>query len=136
MSGLDFGKVFSFDGRIGRKTFWQMGLIMFALNLALYGLVFLATESDGLAMVAALVAIVLYLVLAVAGLATTVKRLHDRGKSGWFYLISLIPLIGPIWLLVEVGFRAGEEGANQYGLPGSGSPFAADTVATYAPVSG
>jgi uncharacterized membrane protein YhaH (DUF805 family) len=40
------------------------------------------------------------LVVLVPGLAVMVRRLHDVGKSGWFLLIVLIPLIGWIWLLV------------------------------------
>ena len=40
------------------------------------------------------------LVLFIPGLAVVVRRLHDIGKSGWMLLITLIPLIGAIWLLV------------------------------------
>jgi uncharacterized membrane protein YhaH (DUF805 family) len=36
----------------------------------------------------------------IPSLAVIVRRLHDVGKSGWFYLIVLIPLIGFIWLLI------------------------------------
>jgi uncharacterized membrane protein YhaH (DUF805 family) len=46
-----------------------------------------------------------------------IKRFHDRDKSGWWLLIALIPLIGPIWLLIELGFLKGTPGANQYGPP-------------------
>jgi len=45
-----------------------------------------------------------YLIYALAtfipGLAVSVRRLHDVGKSGWFFLIILIPFIGAVWLLV------------------------------------
>ena len=45
-----------------------------------------------------------YLLVALAtfipGLAVAVRRLHDVGKSGWFYFIALIPIVGIIWLLV------------------------------------
>ena len=34
-----------------------------------------------------------------------VKRFHDRDKSGWWVLIGLIPIIGVIWLLIELGFQ-------------------------------
>jgi uncharacterized membrane protein YhaH (DUF805 family) len=44
-----------------------------------------------------------------------IKRFHDRDKSGWWLLISLVPLIGPLWLLVELGFLQGSEGANRFG---------------------
>jgi uncharacterized membrane protein YhaH (DUF805 family) len=40
------------------------------------------------------------LVIFIPGLAVTVRRLHDVGKSGWWYLLAFIPLIGAIILLV------------------------------------
>lgn len=50
----------------------------------------------------------------VPGLAVAVRRLHDIGKSGWFFLIILIPFIGSIWLLV-LFCKDSEEGTNKYG---------------------
>lgn len=52
--------------------------------------------------------------LILPGLGVLVRRLHDTGKSGWMFLISLIPLIGSIWLLVLLATE-GEAGSNQYG---------------------
>ena len=46
-----------------------------------------------------------------------IKRFHDRDKSGWWVLIGLIPIIGPIWLLVECGFLKGTPGPNRFGPP-------------------
>jgi len=43
------------------------------------------------------------------------KRCHDRGRSGWFQLIVLIPLVGQIWLFIELGLLKGDEGENIYG---------------------
>jgi uncharacterized membrane protein YhaH (DUF805 family) len=48
-------------------------------------------------------------------IAVYAKRWHDRGKSGWWTLIILVPAIGSIWLLVELGFLRGTPGANKYG---------------------
>jgi hypothetical protein len=48
-------------------------------------------------------------------LALYAKRWHDRGKSGWWTLIILIPLVGPIWLLIELGALEGTRGPNNYG---------------------
>ena len=60
----------------------------------------------------------LYLLVALAtfipGLAVAVRRLHDVGKSGWFYFIVLIPIVGAIWLLV-LFFTEGNQCENQYG---------------------
>ena len=47
-------------------------------------------------------------------LSVVVRRLHDVGKSGWFYLIILIPLIGIIWMLVLL-VSNGNVGENKYG---------------------
>jgi uncharacterized membrane protein YhaH (DUF805 family) len=62
---------------------------------------------------------VLYIIavafLVVAGLAVQIKRWHDRNKSGWWVLISLIPLIGPIWAIIETGFLPGTPGPNDHG---------------------
>lgn len=52
--------------------------------------------------------------LFLPGLAVTVRRLHDLGKSGWFYLIALIPIAGFIVLLVWF-CKQGTNGDNQYG---------------------
>jgi uncharacterized membrane protein YhaH (DUF805 family) len=47
-------------------------------------------------------------------LSVVVRRLHDVGKSGWFYLIILIPLLGIIWMLVLL-VSNGNVGENKYG---------------------
>ena len=61
----------------------------------------------------------LYLIYGLAmflpGLAVGVRRLHDVGKSGWMYLIALIPFIGAIWLLVLM-VTDGESSENNYGI--------------------
>jgi uncharacterized membrane protein YhaH (DUF805 family) len=50
----------------------------------------------------------------VPSLAVLVRRLHDSGKSGWYYFVSLIPLAGPIWLLVLLATDS-TPGDNEYG---------------------
>ena len=50
----------------------------------------------------------------IPGLAVVVRRLHDVGKSGWFYLIAFIPLIGFIWLFVLM-CTDGEKTDNKWG---------------------
>jgi len=50
----------------------------------------------------------------VPGLAVCVRRLHDIGKSGWWVLIGLVPVIGGIWLLVLMCLD-GEPKENQWG---------------------
>jgi uncharacterized membrane protein YhaH (DUF805 family) len=47
-------------------------------------------------------------------LGVLVRRLHDVGKSGWYILIVLIPLIGIIWLLILL-FSNSQQGENKWG---------------------
>ena len=54
------------------------------------------------------------LAILVPSLAVSVRRLHDIGKSGWFILISFIPIVGTIILLVWV-CQEGMPEANEYG---------------------
>ena len=57
------------------------------------------------------------LLALVPAIMVYIKRFHDRDKSGWWVLIALIPLIGAIWILVELGFLAGTPGPNRFGPP-------------------
>ena len=57
---------------------------------------------------------VVMLGLLVPCLAVTARRLHDIGKSGWWMLISLVPVVGSIWLFVYTVIE-GEPTENQYG---------------------
>ncbi|KJY39023.1 MULTISPECIES: DUF805 domain-containing protein [Streptomyces] len=47
-------------------------------------------------------------------LGVSVRRLHDTGKSGWWYLVSLIPFIGFIWMIILMATE-GDAGPNAYG---------------------
>jgi len=120
-----------FDGRINRAKFWAGYGIAFAIVaglviigsiidqavLSLHLLSPLSTEKKGLdfsgfflAWELGVVLLWIYMVLALS-----IKRLHDRDKSGWWYLICFVPLVGPIWLLVELGMLGGTHGINRFG---------------------
>jgi uncharacterized membrane protein YhaH (DUF805 family) len=49
------------------------------------------------------------------GIAIGAKRLHDRDKSAWWLLILLVPVIGFLWLLIELGFLRGTSRPNRFG---------------------
>lgn len=103
-----------FNGRARRKEYWMFALfnVIFLLIAAvldnLLGLTFNEQIPYGY------LYIMYALVVIIPGLAVAVRRLHDVGKSGWFYLIALIPIIGSIWLLV-LFLTDGNPGPNQYG---------------------
>lgn len=48
--------------------------------------------------------------------ATHAKRMHDLGKSAWWLLVGFIPVVGPIWLMIQLGCLRGTAGPNYYGL--------------------
>jgi uncharacterized membrane protein YhaH (DUF805 family) len=58
-----------------------------------------------------------YWVALVLGVIVYIKRFHDRDKSGWWVLIGLIPIIGAIWLPIELGFLKGTPRPNRFGPP-------------------
>jgi uncharacterized membrane protein YhaH (DUF805 family) len=102
--------LFSFSGRIGRRDWWLWGVAAM-LGLSLYATVLLrvaglpATTTD----------IVVNLLLLWPALAISAKRWHDRGKSAWWVLVLLLPVIGWLWILVENGCLRGTTGPNAHG---------------------
>jgi Predicted membrane protein len=103
-------KYVAFYGRARRTEFWMFVLINTIIGIVLSTLV-AVTNRFGL-----FVAIQYLYSLAVLlpGLGVTVRRLHDTGKSGWFILLGLIPLVGEIILIVFCA-QDSQPGANTYG---------------------
>ena len=99
----------TFSGRARRKEYWMFALIQSIVWVIMYGLM-LTSDSSLIAGICILFA----LATIVPSLAVVVRRLHDIDRSGWFYFISFIPLVGPLILLVW-SCKAGTTGANRYG---------------------
>lgn len=103
--------LFSFEGRIGRSTFWLMTLVIFLISLPAHGPLILAvmTRADWLFGWALLIWLIGSILLLWMTLAVWAKRWHDRGKSGKWTLIVMIPFgIGLIWAMIELGFLEGK----------------------------
>jgi len=101
----------NFSGRARRKEFWYFTLAQFILMIIAMVLDAIIFNSEtGLFYM--LVAFGLFLPSIAVGL----RRLHDTSRSGWWLLISLIPLIGTIVLLVFFASDTKPE-ANRWGLP-------------------
>ena len=96
-----------FSGRARRKEYW-----MFVLFNVIF--TFVAMLLDFLFGLPFIFTIIYTLALLIPSLAVLVRRLHDIGKSGWWYFISLIPLIGSIWLIVLLATDS-QPGENEYG---------------------
>jgi len=101
----------NFSGRARRKEYWyfflvQMGVILVAMLL---DAIIFSSETG-------LFYLVAVLGLFLPGLAVTIRRLHDTSRSGWWFLIGVIPLIGSIILLVFLASDTKPE-TNKWGLP-------------------
>ncbi len=129
----------SFQGRIGRGTWWLTALVQLLLVAGAIGYV-AAVEAaeDPRTGWQGPVFFVIVLGTAWIGLCANIKRYHDRGKSGVWVLLSFVPVVGPIWMFVELGFLPGTDGDNMFGSPpgsGFGLPGSKPAVAAGAPVS-
>lgn len=111
-----------FSGRARRKEYWMFVLfnIIFAIAASVIDNILGTTFKFGSDLYGmhhlpyGYVYLLYALALFIPGLAVAVRRLHDVGKSGWFFLIALIPLVGAIWLLV-LFCTEGTPGPNEYG---------------------
>jgi uncharacterized membrane protein YhaH (DUF805 family) len=101
-------KYADFRGRARRSEYWYWTL---AVILAYVVCVILTLASRPLGLI-------LYILLAlgalIPGLAVSVRRLHDTGRSGWWILIGLVPLVGAIILLVFMCTDS-QPGSNAHG---------------------
>ena len=84
---LFFTRYTDFNGRSRRSEYWWS-----SLSIAIIGAIVSAILGD--------LSFIWSLAILVPGIAVSVRRLHDIGKSGWWYLIGLIPLVGTIILIV------------------------------------
>lgn len=96
----------TFGGRAARSEYWYFFLFTFLVSAAA-NILDAAGETQVVGALAALA-------LLIPSIAVAVRRLHDRDKSGWWYLLVLIPLIGAIILLVWFVQR-GTVGPNRFG---------------------
>ena len=97
---LFFLYALNFKGRSSRSEYWWGYLFNFLASLVLP--------------VVPVIGGLLSLAMLVPGIALSIRRMHDIGKSGWYLLMGLIPLVGPIILLVYACTASHPE-ANQWG---------------------
>ena len=115
--------LFSITGRANRGEFWAGVLVCVGIYLAFVIVMALSRalpNGDGLVVrtaeaILSFVALVQGLTLLWVGVAVAAKRFHDRDKAGWWVLIGLIPMVGLVWFLVELGLLPGTPGGNRYG---------------------
>jgi uncharacterized membrane protein YhaH (DUF805 family) len=115
-----FSKYFDGKGRAGRSEYWWFFLS--------FWIVYIVAAIIGSASKATWLIAIVALAYVIPLITAAVRRLHDTGRSGWWYFISLIPLVGTIILIVFLATE-GNPGPNEYGpppvmtaLPGAGAP--------------
>ncbi|MCL4126367.1 UNVERIFIED_CONTAM: hypothetical protein GTU68_024641 [Idotea baltica] len=103
-----FKQYFDFSGRARRKEFWMFALFHFLFIFVTTFLVFFLTsdiyeDTE-----------INYLISIIPSIALTVRRLHDTGKSGWLYLLVIIPYLG--WFIIIIfACMEGNRGTNKWG---------------------
>jgi uncharacterized membrane protein YhaH (DUF805 family) len=102
-------KYATFQGRARRKEYWYCNLMVIIIYIV-------AAIIDGILGTDGVIASLAILALFIPLLSVMVRRLHDINKSGWWYWISIIPLIGGILLLVWMCTDTNPN-TNQYGPP-------------------
>jgi uncharacterized membrane protein YhaH (DUF805 family) len=98
-----------FSGRARRKEYWYFVLFNFIITFVL-GFIEAFASGNNYSVVSTLYGLAVLL----PTLAVAVRRLHDTGRSGWWLFISLIPVIGAIWLLI-LYFIDSQRETNKYG---------------------
>ena len=114
-----FSKYANFKGRARRAEYWYFYLFYLLIFLPPYVTMLVASSSrhlEELAVTCAVIVLLEWLVFFLPQLAVFVRRMHDIGKSGWNWLIGLIPIVGSIVLLVFL-CREGDHKTNEYGNP-------------------
>ena len=104
---------FDFSGRARRKEYWMFSIISAVITLLL-------SIIDSLIGIQLLTSLYSLFVL-IPNLSVSFRRIHDIDKSAWWFLISLIPVIGAIVLLI-FSILPGTIGTNKYGDDPKGTP--------------
>ncbi|MEY4766465.1 MAG: hypothetical protein RI907_3138 [Pseudomonadota bacterium] len=117
---LALQKYATFSGRARRQEFWHFMLISMASAIGLLFIDFQTHMVDhelGMGTLSGIFVLATFL----PSMAVSVRRLHDLGKSGWWWLVSLVPYLGVLVLLFMCA-QPGQYGANEYGedpIPGT-----------------
>ncbi|HET9862708.1 MAG TPA: DUF805 domain-containing protein [Steroidobacteraceae bacterium] len=101
-------RMWSASGRVGRLRYlaYTTGATLLAVLVATAaGLVLGAAVGSALG-------ILIYIVTVVFSILVAIQRSHDMDWSGWTVLLTIIPVVGLIWV-----FKAGSAGTNSYGAP-------------------
>ena len=95
-------------GRISRSNFWFGQFSLWTVYLSLFGCLDRLVGYQSTLVLCPPMLWALFSLMA--------KRFHDRNKSPVWVVIILLPVLGPIWCLIELGFLPGTAAENRFGL--------------------
>lgn len=101
---------FKFRGRSSRKEFWTF----FFINLFISIILYLGVEFISPKWIFGLISLLFWLLTLLPSVSVAIRRLQDSGKSGWLYLLFLVPFIGQIVVLIFL-IEKGSVTENKYG---------------------
>ena len=105
----------TYQGRLNRKPYILRGLMVGITSSVLSNVMGVMAESSSLALnLVSLVLLVVVLALCVVSVMLMIRRWHDLGKSGWFSLLLLVPLVNFV-VGLYLWVKKGDDGPNQYG---------------------
>ena len=110
---LPLKKYAQFTGRSRRKEYWLYALLVFAISYAI-GMVEGVLGLNSMFFLYGPFSLLFGLAIFLPSIAVGVRRLHDTGRSGWFILLGLIPILGAL-ALIYFFVLEGEKGTNRYG---------------------
>jgi uncharacterized membrane protein YhaH (DUF805 family) len=108
-----FRKYATFSGRARRKEYWFFVLFNI-LAMVAFSIIDAAIGTYNVEAGIGVLSGIYLLIALLPGLAVAVRRLHDTGRTGWWLLISLVPIIGALVLLAFLIFDS-TPGDNEYG---------------------
>lgn len=114
-----------FEGRSRRSEFWYFCLFNFIISFILGIISGIVGDNQGI------LGTIYFLAILIPALAVSARRLHDIGKSGWWILINLIPVVGFIWYIVLI-VKDSAPGENKYGFNPKMVPAAVSPVSPQA----
>ncbi len=107
-----FSKYVTFSGRAARSEFWYFALFTFIGTIAIS---LIERLTFGISLVASgLLEGMFSLVTFLPSISVSVRRLHDLDRSGWWWWLWLIPIVGWIVLIIWMATK-GTEGQNSRG---------------------
>ena len=100
-----------FDGRASRSEYWYFCLVNSIIGLFLA----IIDEKAGFTILSVGVLGGIYsLVVLLPGIGVFIRRMHDTGRSGWWWFFAFVPIIGAIMTIIWL-VKDSEEGTNKYG---------------------